>query len=78
LKDISKESRARIEALILKWEGHNPPPEILGALRGIETLEHIGSEDAARLLEDLAKGVPWARQTQDAKASLERIRELRK
>jgi hypothetical protein len=77
-KETSSEARARIETLIEKWKGHNPPAEILGALRGIEVLERIGSDDAARLLEDLAKGVPWARQTQDAKASLERIRERRK
>lgn len=77
-KNISAEARDRIEKLIEKWKGHNAPPEILGALRGIETLERIGSDDAARLLEDLAKGASWARQTQDAKASLERIKQRRK
>jgi WD40 repeat protein len=77
-KDISAEARVRIEGLIEKWKGHNPPPEILGALRAVETLERIGSDDSVAVLESLAKGVPWARQTQDAKASLERIRERRK
>jgi hypothetical protein len=74
-KEISSEGRARIEEIIEKWKGHNPPPEILGALRGVETLERIGSDDAVAVLESLAKGASWARQTQEAKASLKRIKE---
>ena len=42
-------------------------------LRGVEALEHIGSPEARRLLEDLAMGTPEARLTREAKASLERL-----
>jgi len=77
-KQISLESRARINSAIDKWKGHNPNPEILGALRGVETLERIGSDDAIAVLEGLAKGLSSARLTQEAKGSLTRIREREK
>jgi hypothetical protein len=41
--------------------------------RALEVLERIGSPDARRLLNTLAGGVPEARLTQEAKASLERL-----
>jgi WD40 repeat protein len=41
--------------------------------RAIEVLERIGSPDARRVLETLAGGVPEARLTQEAKASLGRL-----
>jgi WD40 repeat protein len=77
-KEIAVEARDRIEKLIEKCKGHNPPPEILGAVRGIEVLERIGSDDAVAILESLAKGIPSARQTQEAKDSLKRLRERKK
>ncbi len=44
-----------------------------GQLRALEVLEHIGTAEARSLLEDLAKGVPEARLTREAKASLTRL-----
>ena len=45
----------------------------LKRIRALEVLEHLGTPEARRLLEDLAKGVPEARLTQEAKASLRRL-----
>jgi hypothetical protein len=38
-------------------------------------LERIGSPDAQAVLETLAGGAPGARETKEAKASLERLKE---
>jgi hypothetical protein len=47
--------------------------EPIQQLRALEVLEHIGTAEARALLADLAKGVPEARLTQEAKASLLRL-----
>jgi hypothetical protein len=36
-------------------------------------LEHIGSPDARRLLDELSKGAEGSRQTREAKAALARL-----
>ena len=48
-------------------------PEQLRSLRALESLEYVGTPDAQRVLKRLAEGVPGARLTQDARASLERL-----
>jgi WD40 repeat protein len=48
-------------------------PEVLQRLRAVQVLERIGSTKARRLLETLVKGAPAAPETQEAKASLERL-----
>ncbi len=50
-----------------------PTSQRLRALRAIEMLEHIGTQEARQVLERLAKGASEARLTQEAKASLERL-----
>lgn len=45
----------------------------LAALRAVELLERIGTPEAAAILKTLAGGLPEARLTRDAKASLERL-----
>jgi WD40 repeat protein len=52
-------------------------PEIIRAVRSIYVLERVGSERAVKLLKKLAEGDLAARQTREAKISLERI-EVRK
>ncbi len=43
------------------------------SLRTVEVLEIAGTPEARQVLEQLAKGAPEARLTQEAKASLERL-----
>jgi WD40 repeat protein len=65
----SIEVRRRVEQLLAKQQtiAH------LREVRAIEVLEHIATPEARKLLSDLASGMPEARLTQDAKASLERL-----
>jgi WD40 repeat protein len=65
------ETRRRVERLLEKLEQPAASPERLRALRAIEVLEHIGTAEARRVLEQLASGIPQARLTQEARASLE-------
>jgi HEAT repeat protein len=69
----SLEARRRLEELTNKLDGPVTIPEQARELRCIEVLEHIGSPEARRLLEELSKGAEGARVTRDAKASLERL-----
>jgi hypothetical protein len=67
----SAEVRSRINQL-LKTIGEwvVTDPDALRSLRAIWVLERIGTPAARAVLEDLAKGAPEARQTQEAKAAL--------
>jgi len=64
------EVRRRVEQLM---ESLALSPEQLYSLRAVEVLEHVGSPEARQVLETLAGGVPEARLTGEAKASLERL-----
>jgi hypothetical protein len=63
--------RRRAERLLERLTGWSP--EQLYALRAVEVLEQIGSPEARQLLEALAAGLPEARLTREAKASLQRL-----
>jgi DNA-binding transcriptional ArsR family regulator len=69
----SPEMRRRAEVLIERLASSAPSGQRLQALRSIEVLEWIGTPQARVLLDELAKGLPEARQTRDAKAALERL-----
>jgi hypothetical protein len=69
----SLEARKRIEELLAKAIAVAPRGEVLRSLRAVEVLETIGTPEARQVLERLARGVPEARLTQEAKASLERL-----
>jgi hypothetical protein len=72
------EAKRRLEEL---QKDMRPPwsrdPDIIRAVRSIYVLERVGSERAVKLLKKLAEGDMAARQTREAKISLERI-EVRK
>lgn len=71
--DPPLEVRRRIEQLLEKLDKRAPPTDWLRAVRAVAVLEYIGNAEARKILEDLSKGEPEARQTQDAKAALGRL-----
>ncbi len=68
----SAEARRRLEAALAASDPVRSPAG-LRALRAVEILECAGDAAARRLLEELAKGEPAARLTQEAKAATERL-----
>jgi hypothetical protein len=69
----SNEQQARLKTIL------EPPavvrsPEVLRTLRAIETLERIGSPEAANVLRKLAEGPAELRPTVEARTALERVR----
>ena len=52
----------------------DPSPERLRQVRALEVLELIGTPEAVRLLDELARGAPSARLTRDAAATRNRLR----
>ena len=70
--NMSLEASIRLKKIV-----HNisegPGPDTLRTVRAIMTLERIGSTQAQGILETLARGAPRARETEEAKASLERL-----
>jgi RNA polymerase sigma factor (sigma-70 family) len=68
----SVEARRRIQRLLEKLDP-NRSPEQIRSLRALEVLERIGSPEAQRQLQALAKGAPGVRLTREAKAALERM-----
>jgi WD40 repeat protein len=68
----SPEQRRRLEEILHSFEAV-PPGEGLRQLRAVEALELIGTDEARDLLQELARGVPEGRLTQEARASLERL-----
>jgi WD40 repeat protein len=73
-RDITLETRRRLEQ-ILNALSDNPDPETMRTVRAIMVLERIGSLEAQRVLEGLAHGAPGACETEEAKASLERLKQ---
>jgi WD40 repeat protein len=67
------ELRQRVELLLKHLDGPVTRPEVWRGLRAVEVLEQIGTAEARQLLTALAKGLPEARLTQEAKASLKRL-----
>jgi len=67
--------RQRVEQILAKVDKQKQvlQPHQLQALRAIEALELIGSEEARQLLQKLAQGTPESLPTIEAKASLARL-----
>jgi RNA polymerase sigma factor (sigma-70 family) len=70
--DHSPEARGRAQKLLEDLESQRTP-ERLRLLRAVGILETIGSAEATAVLSKIAEGVPEARLTREAKASLERL-----
>ncbi len=65
------EVRRRVETLVARLEAINP--ERLRAIRAVETLEYLATPTARTILRALADGAPGPRQTEEARAALERL-----
>jgi hypothetical protein len=72
----TEEARRQLETLLGRLK-QAPSRELLRALRAVEVLEHIGNEEARRVLGRLAAGEPESRLTQEAEASLRRLLNVR-
>jgi RNA polymerase sigma factor (sigma-70 family) len=74
----SAEARVRLQAILDKFADglRLPPGDDLRNVRAVEVLEWIGDRPARELLKYLAQGLPEARLTRDAKASLDRLDRL--
>jgi WD40 repeat protein len=72
-KDPSPEVRRRLEALLARPTRRANSPNVLRRLRAIQVLEGIASKDARRLLTDLANGMAYTPEAEEAKASLQRL-----
>lgn len=68
----SAEVRRRVTRLLEQLDQKNTPAQ-LRSQRAIEVLERTGTPAARTVLAELAKGMPDALQTQEAKASLDRL-----
>jgi WD40 repeat protein len=71
--DPSAEKKRRVEQLLETLIAKGPSPEWLRTTRALEVLEIVATPEAGRVLEELAKGAPDARLTQEAKIALERL-----
>jgi hypothetical protein len=73
---LSGEQRRRVTALVERLDEQAVGPlsiEEVRKVRAVWVLEQIGTPGARQLLETLATGVAEARQTQDARTSLQRL-----
>ncbi|HEV3256788.1 MAG TPA: hypothetical protein VG013_07915 [Gemmataceae bacterium] len=71
----SPEVRRRLESLLTNLRASLVTnAEGLRGTRAVAVLERIGSAEARKVLESLARGTPAANLTQDAKAALERLK----
>jgi RNA polymerase sigma factor (sigma-70 family) len=68
----SAEKRRRIEQ-ILSTPRVVRAPDLVRALRAVEVLERVGSEEARHVIEALARGAAAARLTREARAALDRL-----
>jgi hypothetical protein len=70
------EIRRRVELLLKQIEDDRliPGAARLRELRGVEVLEHIGTPEARRVLEGIARGSERARLTAEARAALGRLK----
>ncbi len=73
-KEVTLETRRRIERLLENLSNKPLSGEPLRILRALTVLEHADTSDAQRLLHALAAGAPGAWLTEEAKTVSERVR----
>jgi RNA polymerase sigma factor (sigma-70 family) len=71
----SAELKQRVQHLLDRPRSGDASPERLRQSRALEVLAGMGTPEARRLLEELAKGAPGAGLTEEAKAALGRVGE---
>jgi WD40 repeat protein len=69
------ETRQRIDFLLARLQTGVRSPEKLQMLRAVEVLEMIGTDQAKDLVQRLTKGFDAHRQTQEAQATLHRLKQ---
>lgn len=70
----SAEVRRRVRHLLAPLDAHpGALPDERLAVRALSVLERVGSDEARRLVKELAAGCPTARQTEEARAALRRL-----
>jgi hypothetical protein len=69
----SAEKKRRIEGVLEKLQVKAPAPEMVRPLRAVEVLERLGTPEARKALEALARGQAEAPLTQAAKGALQRL-----
>jgi hypothetical protein len=71
----SLEVRRRIERLLNRLDPGDVPAEDLVAMRGVQALEYIGTDEAKRLLEDLSRH-DAGRVTEEASQAIQRLAKM--
>jgi hypothetical protein len=72
-KGLSGEARKRVETILERLRSNSAmPADILRSLRGIETLERVGTALARKALEDLTRVLPSAL-AEEARQAAERL-----
>lgn len=71
--DTPLETRRRLATLLDRLGTMPITAATLREVRAVEALESIGNPAALRLLQDLARGAPGARLTEEARESLARM-----
>jgi dipeptidyl aminopeptidase/acylaminoacyl peptidase len=70
----SPEMKQRVDRLLGKIDSSGLKPEQLQVLRALEVLERSGSAEARQILEEMAKGSPGTRPTEEARAVIQRMK----
>jgi hypothetical protein len=73
----SAEAKKSLESLMERMYSQPPQPETLRRVRALQMLEMIGTEEAEEILDTIARKSPSAFQSNEAKAAVTRIRNLK-
>jgi len=76
-KDLSLETRQRLQDVLTKAQDVVSLPGLLRELRALEVLERIGTAEAREVVRVVAGGAPGARLTLEAQDCLRRLKTLK-